>query len=182
MYFAAVVGIDGTRGVQHGDAMSQGKPGSRANLPFDSVRKCNGNAGWNGCAFARRQHDGRIGRDCGNEIEPGGEFALIGRQRQVGGVWQPHHADLNPAHRSAPARVPVSAFVAFFIRHFYECRRQRHTSNYSSAALIWPFPRRTRSDGEGVRPTAPAIRRCARRARARPRPSIAAARIRRCSP
>lgn len=68
MYFAAIVGIDGTGRVEHGDAMSQGEPGTRPDLPFKSLRKRNGNARRNGRAIARRDDHGCIGRHRGDEI------------------------------------------------------------------------------------------------------------------
>src|SRR3954447_4036260 len=44
-YFAAVVGIDGTRGVGHGDAVLGGKAGSRADLRLESDRQGDRDAG-----------------------------------------------------------------------------------------------------------------------------------------
>ena len=104
MYFAAIVGIDGTRSVEHGDAMSQGEPRTRPDLPFETLRKRNGDAGRDGRALARREDHGRIGRHRRDEIEPGRELALIGRKRQIGGMRQPHHADLDFIHCLAPTR------------------------------------------------------------------------------
>jgi hypothetical protein len=183
MYFAAVVRIDGTGRVENGDAMSQGEPGTRPDLPFDSRRKCNGNAGWNGGALARRDDHRRIGRHRGDEIEASRELALIGRQRQVAGVRQPHHADFDPAHRPAPVRGPIPKSVSLFITHFYERRRQRDTGN-SIFPMRFGFDVRAKNPRyrrQEVKQIARAIRRCARRGRARPRSSIAAATIRRRS-
>ncbi len=58
--------------------------------------------GRNGRALARGDDHGRIGRHRGDEIEPGRELALIGRKRQIGGVRQPHHANLDFIHGSGP--------------------------------------------------------------------------------
>ena len=53
MYFAAVVGIDGTGGVEDGDAMSQGEPRTRPDLAFEPLRKRKDEARRNGRTLAR---------------------------------------------------------------------------------------------------------------------------------
>ena len=42
--------------------------------------------------------NGRIGRHRGEEIEAGGVFALVGRQRQIAGVRQPQDPELDLVH------------------------------------------------------------------------------------
>ena len=48
-----------------------------------AARQRDGDAGRNQRARARRERERRIGRHRGEQIEAGGERALIGRQRQI---------------------------------------------------------------------------------------------------
>src|SRR6187399_740160 len=44
-HFAAIIGVDGTRRIGHGDAVLGGQPGARANLALEAHREGNRNAG-----------------------------------------------------------------------------------------------------------------------------------------
>ena len=58
-----------------------------------------------------RSYDGAVGGYGGEQIEPGGVRALIGRQRQVVAVRQPHDADLDRVHRLSHLLVSTSVFI-----------------------------------------------------------------------
>ena len=86
--FAAVVGIDGAGRVEHGETVLHGEAGARPHLRLDAGGQRDGDAGGNERARAGRQRQRRVGRHRGEQIEAGGERALIGRQRQILAVRQ----------------------------------------------------------------------------------------------
>jgi hypothetical protein len=59
--------------------MTKSKSRARPDLPFHAGGQGNRDPGGNAGAPARRDDDRLIGGYCSNEIEPGGQFAVIGR-------------------------------------------------------------------------------------------------------
>src|SRR3984957_5136429 len=103
---AAIIGIDGPRGVQDGDAIASGKTGARPDLALVTGGKCDCNAVRDERPAPWRDFDRRIGWNRGNKIKPGGECALILRHRQIAGVRQPDNAHLDAifaAHLLSPS-------------------------------------------------------------------------------
>jgi hypothetical protein len=98
MYFSAIVGIDGAGAIENRDAVPHGEPRARSHLAFGAWREGHAEARWNEGTGAGRDHDRGIGRDRCQKVQPGRELALIGGQRQVGRVRQPHHLDIDLAH------------------------------------------------------------------------------------
>jgi hypothetical protein len=71
---------------------------ARADLTFRTCRQSQANSGRNQSPVAGRNPQRGIGGDRGQEIEPRCMLALIGRQRQVRRVWEPHNLDVNFFH------------------------------------------------------------------------------------
>ena len=93
---SAIIGVDGSRSVKDGNAVADGKARTRPDWPFAARRQRDGNAGRD--HRARRPARSRPACSAGTaamQIETRGKRALIGRQRQVGAVRQPHDAQLD---------------------------------------------------------------------------------------
>ena len=85
--------------------MADGQSRARPDLALAAGRQGDRDAGWDHRPRARRELDRRLGGHCGKQIQTGGVRALILRQRQVGGMRQPHDAHLDvlaAAHGFAP--------------------------------------------------------------------------------
>src|SRR4051794_37265683 len=89
--FATIVGVDGARRVQHGDAVLCGEPGARAHLRLVSLWQCDHEAGRDQRMLAKAERDRCFTWNRGQQIEPGGIRALVGRQRQAPAVRQLLH-------------------------------------------------------------------------------------------
>jgi hypothetical protein len=98
MDLAAIIGVDGSGRIEHGDAMTDGEPGARAHLTFRTCRQSHANSGWDERPVAGRNRQRGSSGNRRQEIESGGVLALIGRQRQVRRVWEPHNLDVNFFH------------------------------------------------------------------------------------
>jgi hypothetical protein len=98
MDLAAIIGVDGSGRIEHGDAMTDGQPRARAHLTFRTCRQSHANSGWNERPVAGRNRQRGSSGNRRQEIESGGVLALIGRQRQVRRVWEPHNLDVNFFH------------------------------------------------------------------------------------
>jgi hypothetical protein len=96
--FPPVIGVDRPRRIENRDAVLHGKSRARADLTFRICRQRHANSGRDQRSPAGRNRQRGIGRDCGQEVEPGGALALIGRQRQVGSMWKPHQLDVDFLH------------------------------------------------------------------------------------
>src|SRR5262245_3252953 len=127
VYLAAIVGIDGAWRVEHGHAVAQREPRAWPDLTLDSGRQRDGNTGRNHRPFARRDDHGRVGRYRSHQVEPGRVLALISRQRQVGAVRQPTHADLDFAHALAPASWSAMRATSARATSSFDCGGQDST-------------------------------------------------------
>jgi hypothetical protein len=100
--FPAVIGVERAGSIEYRDAEMQRESGAGPDLPLYSRREREGETSWDGGAAAG--HDDcwywRVCGYCGHEVEPGRVRALIGRERQVGGVRQPHNPHLEFDHVS----------------------------------------------------------------------------------
>jgi hypothetical protein len=97
--FSAIVGVDGTGRIEHGDAMSHGEARARPHLALGATRQCNADPRWDQSTRAGRDDNRRIEGNGGKEIESGRELALVGGERQIGGMGEPHQADVDRFHR-----------------------------------------------------------------------------------
>src|SRR5215813_13402930 len=102
MNFAAVIGVDRARGIEHRDAVMQCEPRPRPDLAL------------NPCG----QREGKPGRDRG---EPGRVRALIGWERQIGGVREPHDPNFDLVHRLTPASVSAMRATSARATSSFDC-------------------------------------------------------------
>jgi hypothetical protein len=86
MHLAAVIGVDRARRIEHRNTEVQRQPGARPDLSLSPSGEREGEAGRNGGTPARSDDHRSTRRHRGDEVEPSRVRALIGRQRQVGGV------------------------------------------------------------------------------------------------
>jgi hypothetical protein len=86
MYLSTVVGIHSPGRVEHRYSMTYGEARTWPDLSFNSRRQRDGDAGRDHGAVPWRYDDRDIGRHRGHEVKPGGELALVGRERKVAGV------------------------------------------------------------------------------------------------
>src|SRR6516225_3379789 len=121
MSFAAVIGVERARGIEHGDAVVQCEPGARPDLALNPCGQRERKPGRDCGAAARRDDDGGAGRHRGDEVEPGRVRALIGRERQVGGVREPHDPNFDFAHRLAPASVSAMRAMSARATSSFDC-------------------------------------------------------------
>jgi hypothetical protein len=75
---------------------SQSRAGS--DLTFRSERQRHAKPGRDHGVLAGGQHHRGVAGDSGQEIEPGRELALVGRQRQIGRVREPLYLDVDLLH------------------------------------------------------------------------------------
>src|SRR5262245_20155796 len=90
---AAIVGVDGAGAVEHGDAGLESEAGAGPYLRLELRGQRDGDAGADQGALPGRQDEIRGQR--GKEVEPGGQWRRITRQRQAVAVRQPpqRHGD-----------------------------------------------------------------------------------------
>src|SRR6516165_10087918 len=81
MNFAAVIGVDRARRIEHRDAVVQCEPRPRPDLALNPCGQREGEPGRDRGAPTRRDEDGRTGGHRGEEVEPGRVRAVIGRER-----------------------------------------------------------------------------------------------------
>lgn len=80
LYLSAIIGIDGPRRIENGDAVLVGKSGARAHLSLKSRRKADGKSARNAFVRARGNHKRFVRLHRGPQIE-------AGRARTLG-PWQ----------------------------------------------------------------------------------------------
>src|SRR5262249_22883639 len=100
---------------------------ARADLPLDPCWEREREPGWDCGAPARRDDDGRARGNRGDEVESGRVRAVIGRQRQAGGVSKPHDANFDFAHRLAPASVSAMRATSARATSSFDCGGQDST-------------------------------------------------------
>src|SRR6266700_3046305 len=98
LYLAAVIRINSSGGVEHGDTVTHRQARARPHLAFGACRQGNRDAGRDHGASSGLDRDGAIHGHCGEKIEAGRALALIGRQRQIGRMRKPHRPELDLAH------------------------------------------------------------------------------------
>src|SRR5215467_8290958 len=121
MNFAAVIGVDRARGIEHRDAVMQCEPRPRPDLALNPCGQREGKPGRDCGAPTRRDDDRRAGGHRGDEVEPGRVRALIGRERQIGGVREPHDPNFDLAHRLAPASVSAMRATSARATSSFDC-------------------------------------------------------------
>ena len=84
-YLAPVVGVDGSRRVEHGDAVLGGQPAAGADLSLESDWQLNEQAGRDNDSSAGFEDHGLL--DVGPQIHPGRCRRGIGRERVPGTVY-----------------------------------------------------------------------------------------------
>jgi hypothetical protein len=98
MDFPAKISVNRSGGVEHGHSVPGCESGAGADLTFGAGRQRHAKAGRDhGVLAGGQRHRGIVG-DRRQEIEPGRELALVGRQRQVGCVRQPLHLNVDLLH------------------------------------------------------------------------------------
>src|SRR5262245_43726880 len=125
--FAAVIGIERARRIEHRDAVVQREPRARPDLALNPCGQRDREAGRDRGASTRRDDDGRVRGHRGHEVEPGRVRALIGRERQVGGVRKPHDAKFDFVHRLAPASVSAMRATSARATSSFDCGGQDST-------------------------------------------------------
>src|SRR5205085_1975614 len=78
-------------------------------------------------AVARRDAHRRIDRNGGKEVEPGGECALIGRQRQPDGVGKPRYPHCDGIHGAAPVSAAAIRAISARATSSFVCGGQDST-------------------------------------------------------
>src|SRR5690606_14970450 len=102
LHLAAVVGIDGARRVEQGDAVPQGQPRTRADLAFVAFRNRERDAGRDERSLARLERERSLQSRL--EVETGGIRGLIGGKGRRG-VADADDAYLDGlAHARCPSR------------------------------------------------------------------------------
>jgi hypothetical protein len=96
--FSSKISVDRPWRIKNRDSISSSQSGARPDLSFRSGWQRHAKAGWDHGPLPGRQQHRRVVGDCGQEIEPGRELALVGRQRQVGRVRQPFHQHVDLFH------------------------------------------------------------------------------------
>src|SRR6185437_8998075 len=91
--FAAIIGVDGSRRVEHGDALFQRQPRARPDLALEARRQFDRESGRDQRPLARRQDARGVVRHGGDEVQARGVFGLAARRRQTLGMRQPPEFD-----------------------------------------------------------------------------------------
>src|SRR5271154_6630029 len=99
---------------------------ARANLAFIAGRQRDGDAGRNERSSAWCDLDRRACRHRGEEIEARGVRAVVGRQRQISRMRQPHDAQLD-AHRLAPSKLAAMRAIKARATSSLDCDGQSST-------------------------------------------------------
>ena len=109
LYFAAIIGINGSRRIEHSDTVPHCEARAWAHLSFgsDAAVQCAMPVGIMR-AIAGGDDDGCVRRNRGEKVETCGELALVGRQRQIGAVRQPQDLQLD----LVKAKLHFSCYVA----------------------------------------------------------------------
>jgi hypothetical protein len=92
------ISVNGSWGVEHRHTVPACEPRAGTDLSFRSGRQRHAKAGRDRGVLAGGEHHRGVVGDRGQEVEPGRELALIGRQRQVGRVREPLHLDVDLFH------------------------------------------------------------------------------------
>src|SRR5450830_1148362 len=121
LYFTSVVGIDGAGRIEHREPMARGESGARPYLRFGTGGERDGDAGRHQRAAPWRDCRRRLSRHRGQEIEPGGERALIRRQRKIVAVRKPHDADIGGVQTLAPCRTSATRAISIAATSSFDC-------------------------------------------------------------
>jgi hypothetical protein len=98
MDFPAKISVNGSGGVEYCHAVTRCESGAGADLTFGAGRQRHAESGRNHGVLTGSQHHRGVVGNRRQEIEPGRELALVGRQRQVGSVGEPLHLDVDLFH------------------------------------------------------------------------------------
>src|SRR3954452_21249410 len=127
--------------------MACGETGPRPHLALGPPRQRDRNAGGNLRPSARHDHDRRIRRHRGHEIEASGVRALVGRQRQTGAVGQPGDFDFHGFHfRSASAAAIL--WIRALATSFFDCGGQCSTLSLVTRWMVLLSPPMTPVSGD----------------------------------
>jgi hypothetical protein len=84
--------------IKHRDPIAGSQSGAGPDLSFRSGWQGHAKAGRNHGPLPWGQYNRRVVRDSRQEVEPGRELALVGRQRQIGRMRQPLHLHVDLFH------------------------------------------------------------------------------------
>jgi hypothetical protein len=98
MDFPAKISVNRSGGVEHCHSVPGCESGAGADLAFGAGRQRDAKSGRDHGVLTRSQRHRGVAGDRRQEIEPGCELALVGRQRQIGRVRQPLHLNVDLLH------------------------------------------------------------------------------------